>query len=158
LFSDTIEEHARRLEHVLERFERDSLMLQPAKCVFAKREVRYLGYVVSEKGISATPDKIKETRSFLGLASFYRRFIPKFADIAKPLTELTRKDVDLIWEERHEAAFQCLKDKLCSSEVLAYPDFKSEFILTTDASKLGVSGILSQVQNGVDRPICYASR
>ena len=135
IFSDTIEEHANRLEHVLQRFEKANLLLQPAKCVFAKPKVQYLGYVVSREGISASPDKVKavreyptpksvkDVRSFLGLASFYRRLIPKFADLAKPLTELTRKETEFIWEERQETAFQGLKEKLCSSEVLAYPYF-----------------------------------
>jgi hypothetical protein len=170
VFSDSIEEHAIRLEHVFQRFERANLLLQPAKCVFAKSEVKYLGYVVSREGISASPDKVKavrdyptpktvkDVRSFLGLASFYRRLIPKFADIAKPLTELTRTETEFVWKERQETAFNCLKEKLCSSEVLAFPDFKSDFILTTDASKVGVAAILSQVQNGVERPLSYASR
>jgi hypothetical protein len=70
---------------------------------------------------------VKEVRAFLGLASFYRCLIPKFADIVKPLTELTRKDKPFLWEARQEAAVQSLKDKLCSSEVLAYPDFNSPF-------------------------------
>ena len=85
IFSDTIEEHANRLEHVLQRFEKANLLLQPAKCVFAKSKVQYLGYVVSREGISASPDKVKavreyptpqsvkDVRSFLGLASFYRQ-------------------------------------------------------------------------------------
>jgi len=97
LFSDTIEEHACRLEHVLQRLDRANLQLQPAKCVFAQAQVQYLGYVVSRDGITASPDKIeavrrypvpknaKDIRAFLGLASFYRRLVPKFAEIAKPL-------------------------------------------------------------------------
>jgi hypothetical protein len=99
--------------------------------VFAKSKVQYLGYVVSREGISASPNKVKavreyptpksvkDVRSFLGLASLYRRLIPKFADSAKLLTELTRKETEFIWEERQETAFKGLKEKLCSSEVLA---------------------------------------
>jgi transposase InsO family protein len=170
VFSDTIEEHAIRLEHVFQRFEKAKLLLQPAKCVFAKSEVKYLGYVVSSEGISASPDKIKavrdyprpenvkDVRSFVGLASFYRRLIPKFADLAKPLTELTRKETEFVWGETQETAFNSLKEKLCSSEVLAFPDFKSDFTLTTDGSGVGIAAILSQVQNGVERPVSYASR
>ena len=112
LFSDTIEEHASRLEHVLQRLDRANLQLQPTKCAFAQAEVQYLGYVVSRDGITASPDKLeavqrypvpknaKDIRSFLGLASFYRRLVPKFAEIAKPLTELIRKDVQFKWGKR----------------------------------------------------------
>jgi hypothetical protein len=125
---------------------------------------------VSREGIFASPDtvkavreyptpkNIKDMRLFLGLASFYTRLIPKFADLAKPLTDLTRKETEFIWEERQETAFRSLKEKLCSSEILAYPDFKSDFILTTDASKVGVAAIVSKVKNGVERPLSYASR
>jgi len=97
-----LEEYANRLEHILQKFEKANLLLQPAKCVFAKSKVQYFGYVVSREGISASPNKVKAVReyptpksvkhvsSFLGLASLYRRLIPKFADSAKLLTELTR--------------------------------------------------------------------
>ena len=125
---------------------------------------------MSRDGITASPDKVKavrqyptprsvkDVRSYLGLVSFYRRLIPKFAEIAKPLTELTRKNVQFRWEGRQQAAFEKLKETLCSDQVLAYPDFKSQFILTTDASKLAVAAILSQVQDGVERPVAFASR
>jgi hypothetical protein len=161
---------ARRLEHVLQRFEKSNLLLQPTKCVFAKSEVQYLGYVVSRDGIAASPDKVravkeyplpknaKHVRAFLGLASFYRRLIPKFAEIAKPLTELIRKGVPFLWQARQQTAFSKLKDTLCSSEVLAYPDFNTQFILTTNASRIAVAAILSQVQDCVEKPVSYASR
>ena len=115
VFSDTIEEHASLLEHVLQRFERANVLLQPAKCVFAKPQMQYLGYILSREGITASPDKVKavrqyptprsvkDVRSYLGLVSFYRRLIPKFAEIAKPLTELTRKNVQFRWEGRQQA-------------------------------------------------------
>jgi hypothetical protein len=86
--------------------------LQSAKCVFAKPQVQYLGYIMSREGISSSPDKVeaflkyyaprnvKEVRSFLGLASIYRRLFPKFAELAKPLTELIRKDSPFRWEAR----------------------------------------------------------
>ena len=170
IFADTIEEHARRLEHVLQRFEKANLKLQPGKCVFAQPRVQYLGYIVSRDGITASPEKVeavrrypvprnaKDVRSFLGLASFYRRLVHKFAEIAKPLTELLRRDVQFKWEGRQQAAIEKLKEILCSDQVLAYRDLNSQFILTTDASKFGITAILSQVQNGVERPISYASR
>ena len=147
VYGNTLEEHARRLGHVLERFDRANLKLQPGKCVFAQPQVEYLGYVVSREGIRASPDKtkavrnfpvprnVKEVRSFLGLASFYRRLVPNFAQIAKPLTGLLRKDARFVWAEQQQAAFEALKIALCSEQVLAYPNFDSQFILTTDASK-----------------------
>jgi len=142
LFADTIEEHVRQLEHVLQRLERANLQLQPAKCIFAQSQVQYLGYIVSRDGITASPDKLeavrrypvfknaKDVRSFLGLASFYRRLVSKFTEIAKPLTELIRKDVQCKWEGRQQTAFEKMKGILCSEQVLAYPDFNSQFILT----------------------------
>jgi hypothetical protein len=170
LFSKTIEEHAQRLEHVLQKFEMANLQLQPSKCVFAQSQFQYLGYTVSEEGLTASPDKtsairhytapksMKDVRSFLGLASFYRRLVPNFAYMAKPLTELIKKDVAFIWGERQQKAFEKLKEVLCSDTVLAYPDFSKQFVLTTDASKIAVAAILSQVQNGVERSISYGSR
>ena len=99
------------------------------------------------------PKNVKEVRSFLGLASIYRRLVPKFAHIAKPMSELL-----LLWSERQQPAFEALKNALCSKKVLAYPNFDSQFILTTDTSKTTVAAILSQVQDDVERPICFASR
>jgi hypothetical protein len=109
IFGNTIEEHASRLSHVLERFERASLQLQPAKCKFAQPQVEYLGYIVSRDGIRASPDKtkavknfpvpknVKEVRSSLGLPSLYMRLVHKFAQTAKPLSELLRSDAPFIW-------------------------------------------------------------
>jgi hypothetical protein len=106
----------------------------------------------------AVPRNVREVRSVLGLASFYRRLVPKFAEIAKPQTQLIRKDVQFKWESCQQTAFEKLKETLCSEQVLAYPDFNSRFILTTDASMVAVAAILSQVQDGVERPIAFASR
>ena len=102
-----MQEHAQRLENVLQRFDKANLQLDPGKCVFAHPQVNYLGFVLSEKGVSASPDEIKavrnyptpknvrDVRSYLGLASFYRRLIQDFATVAKPLNELTKKDKPL---------------------------------------------------------------
>jgi hypothetical protein len=98
VYSDTIEEHAKRLSNVMERFRKANLQLQPGKCVFAQEKVTYLGFELSHRGVEASPDKVKaiqnfpipktvrDVRSFLGLACFYRILVPHFADIAKPLT------------------------------------------------------------------------
>jgi len=96
---------------------------------------------------------VKEVRSFLGLASFYRRLVPKFAEIAKPLISLTRNDQPFTWGPSKQETFRKLKKKLCTTPVLTFPDFSLPFILTTDASKTALGAILSQVQNDEERPI-----
>jgi hypothetical protein len=170
LFGKTAEEHAERLAHVLERLEKANLQLQPSKCVFASNQVDYLGHVISKEGIKASPEKVKaireypiprtvkDVRAFLGLASYYRRLVPRFAEIAKPLSELTRKDVKFEWSPECRKAFETLKEKLSTTPVLAYPDFGAPFILTTDGSSIAVAAVLSQVQGGQERSIAYASR
>jgi hypothetical protein len=101
---------------------------------------------------------VKEVKSFLGLASFYRRLVRRIATIAKSLTQLIRKDTQVNWEGCQPTAFEKMKEIICSEQVLAYPDFKSQFILTTDASNGAVPAVLSHVQDGVDRPIAFASQ
>ena len=170
IFSNTAEEHTLRLENVLHRFDEANLQLHPGKCVFAQPQVQYLGFILSRDGISASPDKVKavrqyptpksvkDFRAYLGLASFYRRLVPNIARIAKPLTTLTRKDQKFIWGPSQQEAFEKLKSELCSISVLAYPNFKLPFNLTTNASKVGIAAILSQVQDELERPIAYASK
>jgi hypothetical protein len=131
--------------------------------------VQYLGYVLSKDGVSASADKVKavkdypnlkkakDVRAFLGLCSFYRKLVPKFAEIVKAMTTLTRKDQKFTWFPSQEEAFEELKNRLCTTPVLAYPNFEFPFILTTDASKVAVATILSQVQDGAERVITYAS-
>ena len=105
-----------------------------------------------------TPKNVKDFRAYFGLASFYRRLIQDFAAVAKPLTELAKKDRQFIWGQSQQTSFDSIKDKLCTSPVLGYPNFDLPFILNTDVSKVAVAAILSQIQNGVERPIAYASR
>jgi hypothetical protein len=104
LFAEPIEKHAHRLDKVLQRFDKANLSKQPEKCTSALPQVNYLGYIVSRDGVTASPDKmkavrrypvtndVKEVRSFLGLVSFYRRVVPRFAEISKIITQLIRKD------------------------------------------------------------------
>ena len=146
------------------------MQLQPEKCVFAKDNVTYLGFELSYRGIESSPDKVKavenfltpqsvkDFRSFLGLASFYRRFLPHFADIAKALTQITKKDKIWDWNQESQESFDKLKSKLSNTPVLAFPDFKAPFILKTDASTVGLGAVLSQVQEGIERHISFASR
>jgi hypothetical protein len=157
VFSDSAQKHARRLEHALKRFEDANLQLHPSKFVFARQQVQYLGYILSERGISASPDKVKavreyptpksekDVRALLGLTSFYRRLMPNFAELAKPLTTLTRKNKQFFCCPKQHEAFLSLKERLCTTPVLACPNFKLPFVLTTDASKAAIAGVLSQV-------------
>ena len=167
----TFEEHLRNLCEVFERLRQFGLRLKPSKCHLAKRQVTYLGYNVSEGGISAdsskvdavkrfpTPNDVSSLRSFLGLASYYRRFVPGFSKVAEPLFALTRKDVTFKWSEICDKAFQRLKTLLTSAPLLIFPNFHKEFILETDASILGLGAVLAQQTDaGHVSPIAFASR
>ena len=170
VFSEDFEEHLRRLGIVFDCLKKAGLKLKPSKCCFLRRSLKFLGHIVSDKGVSPDPDKLKaihdfpvpqnleEMRRFLGLAGYYRDHIPGFADIVHPLNELTKKDVCYNWSILCTEAFEKVKALLLSSPVLAFPDFQHEFILTTDASDTGLGAILSQLVDGKEKPIQYASR
>ena len=155
----------------MERLRKANFKLELKKCRFAELEVEYLGHVVSEAGIATDPRKVeairnfrvpqnlKSLRSFLGLAAYYRRFIPCFAKIASPMYALTRKDVLFEWSMACQEAFEALKQYLIESPVLAFPDFSTEFLLETDASGTRLGAVLAQKQqDGTTRPIAFASR
>lgn len=167
----TFEEHLSNLREVFTRLTRAGLKLKPSKCKLARGEVDFLGYVVSRNGISADPKKVsavieyptpvdlKSLRAFLGLTSYYRRFVPSFSSVAQPLYALTRKEVPFVWSQECDVAFTQLKRALAESPVLAYPNFGRDFLLETDASGMGLGAILSQKQDdGTIRPIAFASR
>ena len=101
---------------------------------------------------------MKQLRSFLGLMSYYQRFVPRFSHIAAPLHKLLKKDAPYDWTINQEQAFQTLKEKLISPPVLKYPDFNERFILTTDASGEGLGAVLSRGEIGKDSAVAYASR
>jgi hypothetical protein len=170
IFGRTFEEALTNLRCILERLVLHHLVLKPKKCDLFKKEVHYLGHVVSEEGIKCDPKKIeavanwpqprnlKELRSFLGLASYYRKFIEGFSEKAGPLNDLQKKNAKFEWTEKCEVGFNQLKEALTSAPVLAYPDMEATFILDTDASDYGIRGVISQVQNGEERVISYASK
>eukprot|EP00794_Sanderia_malayensis_P021278 gene21278-biopygen16313 len=104
------------------------------------------------------PANLEHLRFFLGLAGYYRKFIPGFATVSSPLTELTKKGVKFLWEDHHQLAFEVLKTRLCSAPVLAYPNFDLPFLLQTDASDVGLGAVLAQLDaDGQERVIAYAS-
>ena len=170
VIGSTFDQHLANLEAVFKRLREAQLKLKPTKCRLMQGEVRYLGYQVSAEGIAPDPAKleavksypaptdVRKLRSFIGLASYYRRFVPNFAKIARPLHNLTKKDVKFQWTERCQEAFEQLRDVLVEAPVLAYPDFGLPFRLETDASGNGLGAVLSQEREGVVRPVAYASR
>jgi len=133
-------------------------MLNASKCKLMCSEVEYLGHVVTKDGLKPSnhnleavrkllpPANLKQLQQFLGLTSYYRRFVPGYAKITFPLHALTRKKAQFLWSADYEAAFEVLKQKLVTSPLLAYSDFDKDFTLETDASKLGLGAILSQYQ------------
>ena len=167
----TFEEHLANLRVVFSRLANAGLKLKPSKCELVHREVNFLGYVVSADGISADqkkvsavidfpkPKDLKALRAFIGLTSYYRRFVPCFSTVAQPLYQLTRKDEPFVWSDTCEDAFNRLKTSLTVAPVLAYPHFGRDFLLETDASGMGLGAVLSQEQEDRSiRPIAFASR
>lgn len=182
IFSDSIESHFRRLDAVFKRLEKAGLKLKGTKCEFFQTQVNYLGHVVSQNGVETDPDKlkvlkdwpvptcVKELRSFLSFSSYYRRFVPGFAQIAKPLNDLlvghptnkkaktSKPAVSWTWGQKQQEAFTTLIDKLTSPPILAYADYSKPFILNVDASCNGLGAVLYQEHNGKERVVAYASR
>ena len=170
IYGSSLKEHNKRLEEVLLRLREANLKLQPDKCEFLRKEVNYLGHIISEDGIAPDPGKlqaikdfpeprkVKDIQSFIGLAGYYRKFISDFSKIAKPMTKLTKKTEKFVWTTEQQIAFDTLKEKLMTAPVLQYPDFTQEFNVTTDASDYAIGAVLSQGPVGSDRPIAYASR
>ena len=147
-----------------------NVKLNPKKCSFFKQRVEYLGHVVTPEGISPNPDKVrvvqefptptnlKELRSFLGLANYYRRFVRGFSNIANPLNALTKKNVPFVWTVACAKAFAKLKHALVSAPILAYPNFWEPFLLFVDAGSTGIGFTLAQIQNGKEAVIAYNGR
>lgn len=170
VFSSTFDQHLERLAAVFSRLAKANLKLKASKCQLFQSEVHFLGHVVSKEGISADPEKIRtvanwpqptnltELRSFIGLCSYYRKFISGFADIAQPLNALTCKGVPFTWNEEQEQAFRALKDRLITAPVLVSPQDDGEFVLDTDASLTGLGAVLHQRQGDKLGVIAYASR
>lgn len=166
----SIKQHLLNLETVFQRLRKYNLKLNPAKCNFFRHDVTYLGHHISEEGILPDPTKYKtvenypipsnadEVRRFVAFCNYYRRFIPNFAGIAYPLNRLLRKNINFKWTDECQNAFDTLKTKLISPPILKFPDYKKEFTLITDASKLACGAILTQTHNGIDLPIAYASK
>jgi hypothetical protein len=166
IYSKNLEDHVKHLHVILQRLRDHHLYAKFSKCEFWLDTVKFLGHTISGDGISIDPSKVQEVmdwkpptsvhqiRSFLGLAGYYRRFIPEFSRIAKPMTELLKKGVKFSWDQKYEEAFHTLRDHLMTAPVLAQPDVSKPFDIYCDASRTGLGCVL--MQN--NRVIAYASR
>lgn len=170
VYGSSLNDHNEKLRTVLKRLIDYKLKIKPEKCQFLRKEISFLGHVVSKAGLKPDPKKIeavlkypiprtqKEIKSLLGLFSYYRRYVPLFSQIIRPINRLLQKDVPYEWTRECNEAFESIKRKLTSSPVLIFPDFDKQFIIRTDASQFAVGAILSQGKIREDLPICYMSK
>ncbi|GJZ89565.1 putative reverse transcriptase domain-containing protein [Tanacetum coccineum] len=165
IYSRNKVEHEGYLKKILELLKKEELYAKFSKCDFWLSKVQFLGHVIDKEGIHVDPTKIESIRDwalpkaptdihqFLGLASYYRRFIEGFSKVAKPMTKLTQKSMKFDWGEKEEAAFQTLKQKLYSALILALPEGSENLVVYCDASYKGLGAVLIQKE----RVIAYAS-
>jgi hypothetical protein len=166
VYSRNEEEHAGHLHVVLQRLREHRLYAKLSKCDFWLKEIKFLGHTISQEGIVIDPDKVQEVMnwkpptivrqiiSFLGLASYYRRFIPDFSRIMKPMTELLMKGSKFEWGQKCEDAFHTLRQHRTTAPVLAQPDNNKPFDVYCDASSTRLGCVLMQD----NRVIAYTSR
>ncbi len=169
VYSADFVQHLKHLREVFRRFRSAGLKLKPSKCHLACASVTFLGHRVSSAGVEPDPsnvDKIRtwpiptsvtQVRAFLGLCSYYRRFIRNFAHTAEPLHRLTHKGVPFTWSAQASESFSILKEALTSPPIMAFPNLSIPFLLYTDASLHSVGSVLSQHVDGKEHVIAYAS-
>ena len=164
----TLQSHTKR---VLDRLRKHDLYLKPKKCEFCKTKVEYLGMVIEEGKVSMdkgklrgieewpAPTTVKQVRAFLGFGNFYRRFIRKFSDIARPLNDLLKKDKTFEWTEECQQSFDDLKKRFTEEPVLMMPDHTRPFQIEADASKYASGAVLTQCDvNGDRHPVAFISK
>lgn len=169
--SKTLEEHFRLLRTIADRLRAANLSISVEKSKFCQKRISYLGYILSEEGLSIdsgkldpilkypSPKTLKEVRRLLGMIGFYKQFIPNYSTILAPITNLLKKNKSrLIWSEEAEQALNSIKGILTSPPVLANPDFSKQFVIESDASAVAAGAVLVQYQEGVRRPIAFFSR
>lgn len=166
VYSPTYESHLQHLREVLQVLSVNQWKVKMSKCSFAQASVNYLGHVISANGVATddskivairdwpTPCDVKQLRSFLGLAGYYRKFVCGYASISKPLTHLLKKNIPFIWTSESSVVFNALKTALISAPVLALPNFSSIFVVETDACDQGIGAVLMQQEH----PIAFVSK
>ncbi len=166
IFSKNEAEHLAHVRQVLDLLRSHKFQIKLSKCEFERSEVKFLGHIVGKDGVKVdsgktavieqwpTPQSVHDIRSFVGLATYFRRFIEKFSQMVAPLTRLTGKDVPFKWDAQCQCAFDQVKHALTNAPTLALPNFQQPFTVVTDASIEGLGGVLLQE----DRPLAYESR
>ncbi|GFX02680.1 hypothetical protein TNCV_2011241 [Trichonephila clavipes] len=166
----SFEEHLKNIRRVLQKLKEANLKLSPSKCHLFRREVTYLGHIISAEGVRTDPDKISsvkdwncptnvhQLRSFLGLCTYYRKFVKHFSTIVRPLHKLTEAKQKFMWTLDCNNAFNKLKDALTSAPILAYLKIGKQFIPDTDASHESIGAVLPQEIYGQERVIAYFSK
>jgi hypothetical protein len=170
VYSRSTESHEKHVREVLARLEKAGFTLNPKKVVINATEIKFLGHLISARGVKVLPDRVeavigyprpsnlRQLRRFLGMSGFYARFIPSYSEVAEPLHELKRKGMKFKWGEAQQGAFEDIKKALCRAPVLQLPDFSKDFVLSTDASDYAISAVLQQCVQGDLAPIAYYSR
>ncbi|KAE8972532.1 hypothetical protein PR003_g27462 [Phytophthora rubi] len=170
IFSEDFPTHLVRVRQVLTRFRQAGFKLKMKKCHWERSQVAFLGHIVTPTGILPNPEKVKavmnvqrprdvhDIRSFLGLTSYFRRYIPGYALISTPLERLKVKDAPFLWTEDCEIAFRQLKRALVRPPILVYPDMKKRFKLYVDSSRYAVGACLMQEVKGRNRVVAYVSK
>ncbi|GFR32154.1 retrovirus-related Pol polyprotein from transposon 17.6, partial [Trichonephila clavata] len=165
----SFEEHFNNIRRVLQKLKEANLKLSPSKCHLFRREVTYLGHIISAEGVRTDPDKISAVKNWKSptvftssevswACTYYRKFVKDFSTIARPLHKLTEAKQKFIWTNECNNAFNKLKDDLTSAPILAYPETGKQFILDTDASCESIGAVLSQEIDGQERVIAYFSK
>eukprot|EP00731_Ephydatia_muelleri_P015791 Em0009g215a len=165
IFSATVQQHFTRLREIFDRLKQAGLKIKPSKCLLLQKSIKYLEHGIKTDSDKTrciadwpTPSCLQDLKQFLGLASYYRRFVRNFAAIVAPLVKLTEKGHVWHWSSDCDAAFLQLKERLVTSPILGYPVFNQPFMVDTDASGEGLGAVLSQYVSGVERVIAFASR
>ena len=156
IYSPDVETHLKHLELIFQRLHEVDLKLKMEKCSFLKKHIQFLGHIISGDGIKPAPEKLssiqqmphpytpKVVKQFLGLVGYYRKFIPQYADIARPLNVLTQKDTEFVWTDVCQKSFNLLKTMVSEEPILVYPDPSKPYVLFTDTSKYMWSCVLTQ--------------
>ena len=177
VFSPDMETHLKHLRTLFKRLRSADLKLKEIKCNFLKKHTHYLGHIISGEGITPLPEKLdsiqkmlppqnpKEVKQFLGLIGYYRMFVPRFSDLARPLNALTQKNTEFKWTQVCQDSFKLLKTSLMTEPILTYPDPNLPYVLFTDVSKYTSACVLTQEKTHITEgkeikilhPITYMS-